>query len=193
MPSSSLYPPGTSGNPNGRPSGTRNKRTTELWDLLQKRGDRDPVEFMSQLVTDGTIPLEVRLQAANNIAPYRHSKCAATPPPRYIEKPFKLPHPQPATLDQIMANISHINQTFALGKLELDFYNALLTGQRQHIETFKARGDESFNEQIIRIVGGLPDLPGTNISMPLLNGRATLTLDAIPPTPDPAPDPEADQ
>jgi hypothetical protein len=127
---------------------------------------------MSQIVSDNTIALDIRVQAANNIAPYRHSKCGAMPPLRYIEEPITLPNPNPTTDGEISANIAHINQAFAAGRLDLDFYNALLAGQREHVVCLKAAPDDNLNaEQVIRIEGGLPDLLGTDIIMPKLNGH----------------------
>lgn len=38
-------------NPNGRPPGSRNKRTQELLDLLQSRGDKDPLDFLSEVIS----------------------------------------------------------------------------------------------------------------------------------------------
>jgi hypothetical protein len=148
-----------------------------LEDLLTKRGDRDPLEFQSQIVSDNTIDLEIRLQASIALAPYRHGKCGAIPPPRYIEQPLVLPFPNPTTLEEINANTSHLDQELAAGQLDLDFHGALLSGQRQHIETIKARGEDNLGEQVIRIEGGLPELPGTQIVMPelpTLNGHQIL-------------------
>ena len=38
---------GHSGNPEGRPKGSRNKRTQEILDLIQGRGDKDPLDALS--------------------------------------------------------------------------------------------------------------------------------------------------
>jgi hypothetical protein len=155
-----------------RPLGSRNRRTKELEDLLTKRGDRDPLEFQSQIVSDNTIELEIRLAASIALAPYRHGKMGAVPPLRYIEEPIVLPHPNPTMVDEVNANIAHINQAFAAGNLDIEFFNALLAGQREHIVSFKALGDPDLaHDQVIRIEGGLPSLPGTNITMPELNGH----------------------
>ena len=114
-----ILQPGQSGNPNGRPIGSRNRRTTELNELLAKRGDRDPVEFMSQVVSDNTIDLEIRLAASQALAPYRHSKCGSIVPLRYIEHPFVIPHPNPTSEALISANIGALNQAYASGHLDL--------------------------------------------------------------------------
>jgi hypothetical protein len=84
------------------------------------------------------------------------------PPLRFIIEPITLPHLNPTTEHEISAYIAHINQAFASGNLDLDFYNALLSGQREHIVALKAR-EELPENQNIQITGGLPELPGTNI------------------------------
>jgi hypothetical protein len=43
--------PGVSGHPNGRPKGSRNKRTQEILDLIQERGDKDPLDALSEIVS----------------------------------------------------------------------------------------------------------------------------------------------
>jgi hypothetical protein len=163
--------PGHTSSSPGRPVGSRNRRTTELNDLLSKRGDRDPLEFSSQIVSDNSIPIETRLQAAALLAPYRHSKCGAMPPFRFILEPITLPHVHPTSPQEVDANIAHIIQAFASGNLDLDFYNALLAGQREYIVSFKAREEIDPANQDIHITGGLPSLPGCNITMPQLNGH----------------------
>ena len=152
--------------------GSRNRRTTELWNRLEARGDIDPADLLSEIASNENEPKELRVQAATNLLPYKYSKCGAMPPLRYIEEPITLPNPNPTTDGEISANIAHINQAFAAGRLDLDFYNALLAGQREHVVCLKAAPDDNLNtEQVIRIQGGLPQLPGTNITMPELNGH----------------------
>jgi hypothetical protein len=56
---------GQTGNPNGRPVGSRNKRDAELWSRLEARGDLDPAELLSSIVTDTKETKELRAQAAN--------------------------------------------------------------------------------------------------------------------------------
>jgi hypothetical protein len=161
---------GQSGNPNGRAKGSRNKRTVELWVMLEARGDRDPVEFQSAIASDEKIPLETRLQAAANIAPFKHSKCGAMPPLRYASERVIFPCPNPTTTQELDRNIAHINQLFADQTLDLDSYLGMLAGQREHTVSFKAREDVPVNQDI-QITGGLPPLPGSSIIMPAINGH----------------------
>jgi hypothetical protein len=51
-----LIKEGESRNPNGRPVGRRNKRDAALWFKLEARGDKDPAEFLSELVSNDKEP-----------------------------------------------------------------------------------------------------------------------------------------
>jgi hypothetical protein len=49
----------------GRNKGSRNRRDAELWIKLEARGDKDPAEFLSELVSNEKESQELRAQAAN--------------------------------------------------------------------------------------------------------------------------------
>ena len=85
-----LFQKGQVANPNGRPVGSRNKRTKELLEMLEARGDKDPLDFLSDIITNGTDPV-LKVQAAGIAIKYSHSQIAATPAPRYVEHPITLP------------------------------------------------------------------------------------------------------
>jgi hypothetical protein len=125
-----VFQPGESGNPSGRKPGAKNKRTQEILDLLQERGDKDPLDFLSEVISsNGTFPAELKTTAANYLAPYLHSKYGTKIPPRYILEPVALPHPEPTTLDQTNANINYITAGIASGQIDLDFGQSLMAGQ----------------------------------------------------------------
>jgi hypothetical protein len=63
---------GVATNPNGHPKGSRNKRTEELFNILEGRGDKDPIDYLSDVVTNGKDAV-LRTQAANYLLPYKHS------------------------------------------------------------------------------------------------------------------------
>jgi hypothetical protein len=58
-------PLGRTNNPNGRPVGSRNKRTEAIWGVLEARGDIDPAEHLSSIVSDPKQSAELRAAAAN--------------------------------------------------------------------------------------------------------------------------------
>jgi hypothetical protein len=163
------FQPGESGNKNGRPIGSRNKRTTEIVNQIISSGNKDPLLTLSDLQAQSADE-GIRATAANMLAPYLHSKRMAIPAPRYIERPFELPNNNPTTEGEINTNLGALNQAYASGDLDYDSYTVMLAGQHQHINALKAREEIPANMDI-QITGGLPELPGTNITMPLLNGH----------------------
>lgn len=166
---------GESGNPAGRKPGARNRRTQEILDLIAGRGDKDPLDFLSEYIKSGQDD-NLKVAAANILAPYKHSKCGATPPLRFIEEPVELPRPM--TLEQANANIAYISELKALGKIDLDFANSLIADNRTIADNIIAEEELKLKltaagggaEQRILIEGGLPDLPGTDVIMPHING-----------------------
>ena len=45
-------PQGHTNNPNGRPLGSRDRRTTKTFERLEGRGDKDPADFLSEIVSN---------------------------------------------------------------------------------------------------------------------------------------------
>jgi hypothetical protein len=173
-----------------RPKGSRNRRTTEAIEAIIAAGHQDPLLTLAELQAKSADE-GIRCMAANMLAPFLHSKCGAMPALRYISEPVELPHLNPKTVDDVNANISHINALIAAGNLDIDFGTILLAGQREHIVSFKALGDDNPNPDI-HVTGGLPSLPGCNITMPQLptmNGHQIL----VPPEPPILPDENPDQ
>jgi hypothetical protein len=63
-------------------------------DLLQSRGDKDPLDFLSEVITSTNhYSDELKVQAANYLTPYLHSKrSVAAPAPRYVDSPVQVPN-----------------------------------------------------------------------------------------------------
>jgi len=161
----------------GRPPGSPNKRTHELRYRLQNRGDVDPADFCSQIVSSPNEPTELKLQAANFLLPYLYPKRGAVATPRYIDEPVQLP--EPLTIEQATKNIAYISNLKAQGLIDLDFANSLIADNTTIANNLIAEEELRFKinppetrDQTITIEGGLPALPGTNITMPVLNGHA---------------------
>jgi hypothetical protein len=55
------FQPGHTLSPGRRP-GSRNKRTAEIFNRLQNRGDLDPADLLSSIVTNNQEPKELRIQ-----------------------------------------------------------------------------------------------------------------------------------
>jgi Family of unknown function (DUF5681) len=160
-----LWAPGQSGNPNGRPKGSRNKRTQEIFEVLEGRGDKDPIDYLSEVVTGGTDEA-LRITAANYLLPYKHSKRSSAPTPRFIETPVTVPAFH--SVQEAEAYLAHL--PVLLGKGELDSQSALelstltknwldaLYARQEYDLKLQAQGGGS--EQTITITGGLPRMPG---------------------------------
>jgi hypothetical protein len=160
------YRPGESGNPNGRPKGTFKRDSALVLRILKDRNDTDPLALLSTIVTCAEAPLELRVQAAGMLAPYRHARCTT----RYIKRKIKLP--VVSTVEESTACIALIGQLAAAGKLGLDEATDLVNMQRAFIEARTATDIEQRmlvieaalqNANIALpgpvVVGGLPPLP----------------------------------
>ena len=152
----------------GRPKGSRNRRTQDILDLIQGRGDKDPLDALSEIVTTSENP-DHRISASNILAPYLHSNDATKPTPRFVPEPIEVPVFQ--SIDQAEDFLNDLS--VRLGRGELDSQSALELGSliKQWINS--RRADQELNlkiaaqgggsDQTIRIEGGMPQLPGTNI------------------------------
>jgi hypothetical protein len=207
--SSTSFKSGQVGNPNGRPVGARNKRTQEILDLIQQRGDKDPLDFLSEVISsENPYPAELKVTAANYLTPYLHSKrSVAAPAPRYIDSPVQVPEFQ--SVDQAETFLASL--PVMLGRGELDSQTALelstLTRawvsakyEREELQ-LKITAQGGPPNQTIHITGGLPHpIPGCeNLILPDLNGVGQgmelngKTIDREPPRPAIEADPQSTQ
>jgi hypothetical protein len=163
----------------GRRHGSRNKRNEEIFRRLEGRGDKDPADLLSEIVTGENEPKELRIQAAGLLMPYKYGKHGSIPAPRYIDDPVQLS--EPTTIEQANKNIAYISNLKAQGLMDLDFANSLIADNTAIANNLIAEEELRFKinppeerDTTIRIEGGLPQLPGCeNLIMPQLNGHAT--------------------
>ena len=73
------FKPGISGNPNGRPKGSRNKLTRALLEAVQVGGEL-PLDYMLRVMRDPKAHARRRDEMAKAAAPYLHSKLASIEP-----------------------------------------------------------------------------------------------------------------
>jgi hypothetical protein len=106
----------------GRPPGSRNKRTAKLFNRLEARGDLDPADFLSSIITNPEEPKELRIQAAGLFMPYKYGKHGSIPPARFLEEEIEVP--EFTSVDVAEKFLAHITVLLGCNKLELDFASA---------------------------------------------------------------------
>jgi hypothetical protein len=174
--SSTSFVNGQIGNPNGRPLGSRNKRTKEIIQLIIESNNKDPLITLSEISSNDP-DSAIRATAANMLAPYMHSKMQSTPAPRFIEDSLGVP--EFTHLSDAESFLAKIAALVARGHLDIQSGQELSALIKTWIDTQYARDELNYKisppetrDQTIRIEGGLPALPGTSITMPVLNGHA---------------------
>src|SRR5262245_32357982 len=184
------FQPGHTFSP-GRRHGSRNKRTAEIFNRLENRGDLDPADLLSSIVTNNQEPKELRIQAAGLLMPYKYSKCGTAPVQVYIDIPLDTPeftHLSEAEqfLARVAALVAHGQLDFQAGQnlsaLAKNWIDAQYARQELAIKQYNLGTTE--HEQRIVVTGGLPQLPGSDVIMPTLEGRANANGHALdPPVP----------
>jgi hypothetical protein len=67
------FKPGQSGNPEGRPKGSKNKNTIEAIEILEKKG-MNPLEVMADMAMDENVSESVRARLLCELASYIYPK-----------------------------------------------------------------------------------------------------------------------
>jgi hypothetical protein len=162
----------------GRPKGSVNKRTQEILDLIKNRGDTDPLDALSNLITTNKDP-SIIAQASSMLAPYVHSRRGTLPASRYVEDAISVP--EFISIQEAQNFLADIARRSGAGELELQcatdisnlVKNWILSITAQDEFQLKLAASNATGDQTIRIEGGMPSLPGTSVIMakePSLNG-----------------------
>ena len=162
------FQPGVASNPAGRPKGARNRRTQVILDLIQGRGDKDPLDALSEIVSTNQDPAIVS-SAANILAPYIHSKRGTIQAPRFVDDPITIPDFQ--SVQDALNFLADIARRAGAGELELASANDISNLVKNWVVSVTAQDELQLKiakenpqgPQEIHIVGGLPELPGTNV------------------------------
>jgi hypothetical protein len=169
-------------------SGIPNRNGHELRERLKSCGGIDPAEFLHGLVSDEKESKELRVAASNVLMPYLYNKLAPiAPPPTLIllEEQVVIPHPRPTTLAEVRENIAYISQLKSDGRIDRTWAESLIFDQRALNDSLVDEAKllaagEANADHVIRIEGGLPTLPGTEIIMPVLGSASLDPTDASP-------------
>jgi hypothetical protein len=171
------WKPGQSGNPNGRPAGSRNNRTQEVLELIRATGHQDPLVTLAELQAKSHDE-GIRATAANMLAPYLHSKNATKPvqpDPVYFETEAL---PRPKSIAQACDNIALLTEMKATGRMDVITADSLITDQRYILDALvdeakliAAQGDPNVEQRIVIENGIVGQLPGCNVILPKLNGE----------------------
>src|SRR6516165_3147394 len=183
------WAPGQSGNPKGY-AGPRERRRKEVFEIIKNLGHKDALETLSYLQHNEQIEPGLRIAAASALAPYCHPKMQATPTPRFVECQIAVPgFTHLSDAEQFLAKVAAL---VARGELDIQTGTELSTLAKNWIDSQYARealaikqynAGSTEHEQTIRIEGGLPALPGTNVTMPLLDGKPVTNGHALEPPP----------
>src|SRR5262249_54897396 len=188
--SSTSFVNGQIGNPNGRPLGSRNKRTKEIINQIIQSGNKDPLLTLSE-ISSSDLDSSVRAAAANMLAPYMHSKMQSTPAPRFVEELFP-EIPEFTHLSDAEKFLARTTALVARGQLDIQTGLELTSIAKAWLDAQYAKEElaiKQFNsgtpehEQTTRIEGGLRALPGTNVTMPVLDGKPVTNGHALEPPP----------
>jgi hypothetical protein len=164
---------------NGRPQGSANRRSEQLRIRLKDRGDVDPADYCSSIVSNEKEPTELRLAASNYLLPYLYPKRGAVPTPRYVEESIDIP--QFTHLSDAESFLAKIAALVANGQLDIQTGLELTSIAKAWLDALYAREELAIkqinagtteHEQRIVISGGLDQLPGTETILPqVIDGR----------------------
>jgi hypothetical protein len=178
----------------------RNKRNNEIADSLV--GEHDPIDYLKRYMADPTKPDELRLQAANTLAPYKAAKNGLIPQPQplvFVSSPIAIPFPKADTLDQVRRNVERLSVAWRRGEMDEAAFKLAVDEQRIRRDTIVEAGKLQLaqggpRESVVHIQGGMDPLPGTGILMPgertkngvrleLVNGQMAREGFPLPPVP----------
>jgi len=176
------WAPGESGNPSGyqgpRNTSPRHKIHREVMEQIKGLGHKDALLVLSTIANDEKADIAYRVTAASSLAPFQHPKLASIPFPRFID--LQIDVPEFTHLSDAENFLAKIALLVARGHLDIQSAQELSALVKAWIDTQYAKEELQFKinppeqrDTTIHITGGLPALPGTNVTMPVLDGHAT--------------------
>jgi hypothetical protein len=171
------WEPGKSGNPNGY-KGPRDRARREVFERIHGLQHLDALETLSAIQNDANTDPSIRVAAASALAPYCHPKMQSRPVPRFVALQIDVPEfTHVSDAENFLAKIALL---VARGHLDIQqgqelqgLVTAWINTQYQKEELAYKVSPPETRDTTITITGGLPALPGTNVTMPVLDGHAT--------------------
>ena len=170
------WEPGKSGNPSGY-NGPRDRARRAVFERIQALKHADALETLSTLQNDPNTEPNLRVAAAAALAPYCHPKMQSLPVPRFID--LQIDMPEFSHISDAENFLAKIALLCARGHLDIQSAQELSGLVKTWIDTQYAKDELQFKinppeqrDTTIRVEGGLPQLPGCNVTMPVLNGSA---------------------
>jgi hypothetical protein len=148
---------------------------------FEETGFDDPIEFQHKAMMNQSLPIGLRIAIAQNIAPYCHPKLGLLTISGHIEAPIDVPDFQ--TIEDAESFLLNLSRRAGVGELPMDSVNDIVRliqawihsrRQGEELELKKLAANSSTGNHTIRIEGGLPELPGTNIIMPELDAKPAI-------------------
>jgi hypothetical protein len=194
------FKPGHAANPRGRPRGSGDRTPRNVWDILRNRGDRDPLDVLSEFASSQLVDPNLRI-AAVALAGYRHGK---RPPLRFVEGITGLK--APTTIEEARQYLARLAYLVAEGRIDLDGAAAIREQLQSYVDaTVGAEVDQRLRvlEELARgqaarggfggavtVVGGMPVLPGCETTL-IMPNTAAPTIEHQPAKPNPWATPDA--
>jgi hypothetical protein len=171
------WQPGQSGNPKGYNAGSRDRNRRAVFERLKELGHKDPLEILGTIANDEKEDPGIRVAAASAQVPYLHPKLQSIPVPRFITLEIEIP--EISHVSEAESFLIKIAALVAGGQLDVLSGQEIFGLIKPWIDTQYAKDELNFKisppetrDTTIRVEGGLPALPGTQIDMPVLNGHA---------------------
>jgi hypothetical protein len=159
------------GNHSGRRVGSKNKDGRDYLLAVEecdKRGYPHPFLMMMEWAMDETKPLELRVSLLKEAVSYRVAK-----PKQTVVVETEVP--QPSSIEEAESFLAALSAEYAQELTPLELSTLLLNWIKSKREgkelELKALKDDTSTPVRVEIIGGLPNLPATNIKMPH-NGHA---------------------
>jgi hypothetical protein len=146
--------------------------------LIAQRGDKDPLDVLSEFASSQLVEPNLRIQAAVALAGYQHGK---RPPLRFVEGITGLQ--APASLEEARRYLARLAYLVAAGRIDIDGASAIREQLQAFIDSVigsevdqrlraleelaREQATRGFGAAVTVVQGGLPVLPGCeNLIMP---------------------------